>query len=141
MTVIDVGTGSGILAIAAARLGAARVLAIDSDPVAVAVASQNVRANHVADRVHVRAGVGLARVRLRADLIVANLTADALPGILAGVRRCLGARGRFVGSGFGAVRVNGVMRAMALAGLRPIEVDRLRGWRAVHAAAPRRGAR
>ncbi len=142
-TVIDVGTGSGILAVAAARLGAPRVLAIDTDPVAVAVAGHNVRTNRVADRVYVRSGVGLVRVRRRADLIVANLTADTLPAIFDGVRRCLAARGRFVGSGFGGARVKDVMRAMAGAGLRPVQVDRLRGWRAVHAvtAVPERPAK
>jgi len=138
VTVIDVGTGSGILAIAAARLGARRVLGIDNDPVAVAVARENVRANRVADQVSIRDGDNLARVRLRADLIVANLTADALPGIVAEVPRRLVPGGRFVGSGFGAARVPEVERTLAVAGLCPIRVDRLRGWRAVHAVAASR---
>ncbi|MFO7171708.1 MAG: 50S ribosomal protein L11 methyltransferase [Bacillota bacterium] len=51
--VLDVGTGSGILAIAAARLGAAAVLGLEVDPVAVGVARENVRVNQVADRVTV----------------------------------------------------------------------------------------
>jgi ribosomal protein L11 methyltransferase len=52
--VIDVGTGSGILAIAAAKLGARRVLALDLDPVAVSSASENVRLNGLQDRITVR---------------------------------------------------------------------------------------
>jgi ribosomal protein L11 methyltransferase len=52
--VLDVGTGSGVLAIAAARLGAGRVVAVDADPVAVRVAGENVAANGVAERVEVR---------------------------------------------------------------------------------------
>lgn len=140
--VIDVGTGSGILAIAAARLGAGRVLAVDNDPIAVAVARANVRANHVAGRVRVRRGSGLARVRLRADLIVANLTADLLPAIVRDATRCLAPGGRFVGAGFGTSRVAEVQRALAEAGLRATRVDHLRGWRSVHAtAAPSRSAR
>jgi ribosomal protein L11 methyltransferase len=75
-TVLDVGTGSGILAIAAARLGAARVVAVDVDPVAVEVATANVAHNGVADRVQVRPGTFLRGVSERGDLIVANLTAD-----------------------------------------------------------------
>ncbi len=133
--VIDVGTGSGILAVAAARLGAGRVLAIDNDPMAVAVARANIRANRVAGRVRVREGSGLARVRFRADLIVANLTADLLPVILRDVARCLVPGGRFVGAGFGAARVAEVQHAMVAAGLRSTHVDRLRGWRSVHAVA------
>jgi ribosomal protein L11 methyltransferase len=54
--VLDLGTGSGILAIAAARLGARRVLALDIEPVAVGVAQENVRRNRVARRVHVSEG-------------------------------------------------------------------------------------
>ena len=54
--VLDVGTGSGILAIAAAKLGAARVLALDIEPVAVKVAVENAARNGVADRVTVRLG-------------------------------------------------------------------------------------
>jgi len=53
-TVLDVGTGSGILAVAAAKLGAASVLAVDADPVAVPVAQENTERNGVADRVTVR---------------------------------------------------------------------------------------
>jgi ribosomal protein L11 methyltransferase len=55
-TVLDVGTGSGILAIAAAKLGAERVLALDADPAAVDVAGENVALNGVSDRVAVRHG-------------------------------------------------------------------------------------
>lgn len=133
-TVIDLGTGSGILAIAAARLGAARVLAIDNDPVAVAVARANIRANRVARQVVVRRGQGLARVRSRADLIVANLTAEILPSILPDVPRCLTPGGRFVASGFSGSRLAGVRAQIVKSGLRVVATGRLQEWRAVHAA-------
>jgi ribosomal protein L11 methyltransferase len=133
-TVIDVGTGSGILAIAAARLGAERVLAIDNDPVAVSVARVNIRANGVRTVVAVRRGNGLVGVRPRADLLVANLTADTLPPVLHGAGRCLASGGRLVVSGFTAPRVRGVRHALAAAGFAVTGVDRLRAWRAVHAA-------
>jgi ribosomal protein L11 methyltransferase len=133
MTVIDVGTGSGILAIAAAWLGAARVLAIDNDPVAVAVARQNVRANRAGGQVTVRLAGTLGRLRPPADLIVANLTAQTLPPVLAAARRCLRPRGRFVASGFGTAKAGEVSAAMRTAGLRPVAVERRRGWCAIHA--------
>ncbi len=130
---IDLGTGSGILAIAAARFGARRVLAIDNDPLAVAVARANVRRNGVARRVTVRRGEGLAGVRLRADLIVANLTGDILPGVLDDVTRCLVPGGGFVASGFGSPRVAEVRRRIRAAGLQVVATRRVRGWCAVHA--------
>jgi ribosomal protein L11 methyltransferase len=132
---IDLGTGSGILAIAAAWCGARRVLAIDNDPVAVAVARANVRRNGVARRVTVRRGARLRGVGRRADLIVANLTADILPLVVDDVPRCLAPGGRFVASGFGSVRVAGVRRCVEAAGLRVVATRRLRGWCAVHAVA------
>jgi ribosomal protein L11 methyltransferase len=138
-TVIDVGTGSGILAIAAAKLGADRVVAIDNDPVAVKVASANAKANGVGRRVAVRLAGDLGRTRLRADLIVANLTGQVLPGILRGAARRLKPGGWFVGSGFGAAGVRDVVREISLVGLRVVRVTSLRGWRAAHAVAP--GAR
>jgi ribosomal protein L11 methyltransferase len=139
--VIDVGTGSGILAVAAARLGAARVVATDTDPVAVAAARDNARANRVASRVSVRETDGLRRLRLRAHLIVANLTAGTLPPVLTGARRCLLPGGRFVASGFGPAVARPVARAMRAAGLRPVAVEGLGGWCAVHAVASRKQVR
>lgn len=135
--VIDLGTGSGILAIAAARLGARRVLAIDNDPLAVAVARANVKRNSVARRVTVRRGEGLIGVRLRADLIAANLTADILPAVLGDVPRCLVPGGRFVASGFGSPRVGEVRRRLEASGLRVVATRRVRGWCAVHAVSRR----
>lgn len=74
---IDVGTGSGILAIAAARLGVADVLAFDTDPDAVANAVANVARNGVADRVRCRvADVATLRAET-APLVVANLLSAA----------------------------------------------------------------
>jgi ribosomal protein L11 methyltransferase len=133
--VVDVGTGSGILAIAAARLGARRVVAVDSDGVAVGTARRNVRANRVASRVTVCVAEGLPRRRTRADLVVANLTAQTLPPVIAAARRHLRAGGRLVASGFGARHLQRVRAAMIAAGLRPVHVEARRGWRAVHAVA------
>ncbi|MDR7521087.1 MAG: 50S ribosomal protein L11 methyltransferase [Armatimonadota bacterium] len=133
--VIDLGTGSGVLAIAAARLGASRVLALDNDPVAVETARANVRANRVGARVTVRQADGLRGVRLRADLIVANLTAQTLAAVAPDLRRCLAPGGRIVGSGFAPARAREVARGFEAAGLRLVGTEHLRGWSAVHAAA------
>ena len=77
-TVLDVGTGSGVLAITAARLGAAFVAAIDVDPDAVENARENIRRNHVETIVEAHAR-DLADPTLRpADLVTANLTGTLL---------------------------------------------------------------
>jgi ribosomal protein L11 methyltransferase len=137
--VIDVGTGSGVLAIACAALGAARVVAVDSDPVAVRVARANCRANGVAARVRVIGGDGLRHIHGRADLIIANLTAETLPPILARVRARLRPGGRFVGAGFTTARLGAVAGAARAAGLRITAMPNRRGWRAIHAQrAPQR---
>ncbi len=136
--VFDVGTGSGILAIAAARLGAARVWAVDDDPVAVAVARENARQNGVASRVRVVRGTGLGRAPGRADLVLANLIAETIIPVLARVSRHLVPGGVFVGSGIIAGRLSAVERAARTAGLRRLRVLAQGEWRAVVLAA--RGA-
>ncbi len=128
-TVFDVGTGSGILAIGAAKLGAAAVLAIDADPVAVDVARENVAYNGVADRVTVQAGdllVGIARC---ADLIVANLTADILFELLPGAAAFLNLRGVLIASGIVADRVLEVQSVATASGFHVQEARREAEWR------------
>lgn len=102
-TVLDVGTGSGVLAIAAARLGAARVVAIDNDPDAVTAARENTVRNAVAHLVDVRLE-DLGRVEdpgaQTADVVVANLTANVIRRLREPLVRLVGARGHLVTSGF-----------------------------------------
>ncbi len=102
--VADLGCGSGILAIAAARLGAGRVVALDIDEQAVRLARENVRRNGVADQVRVTEGsiselesAGTAR---GFELILANIRASVLEDLIqAGVSRHLASDGRIVMSG------------------------------------------
>jgi ribosomal protein L11 methyltransferase len=78
--VLDVGTGSGILSIAAARLGAARVVALDTDPLAVQIARENVALNRVEDVVQVEVGtVQISNLQSPiSDLVVANILAETI---------------------------------------------------------------
>ena len=75
-TALDVGTGSGILAIALAKLGASKVWAIDNDPVALKVARENIAFNRVEKNVFCSAGP-LNRLRTF-PVVVANLTAETI---------------------------------------------------------------
>jgi ribosomal protein L11 methyltransferase len=141
-TVYDVGTGSGILAIAAARLGAGRVWAVDNDPVAVAVARENVRRNGVARRVRVARGEGLEGAPGRADLIAANIVADVITPMLPAARRRLAPRGVCVASGIVAGRLRDVLRAARAAGFRHQRTLAEGPWRAaVLEASPARTRR
>ncbi len=82
--VIDLGCGSGLLAIAAARLGARRVLAYDNDPQAVEVAQRNVILNRVEGQVQTLHGSlqDILTARSPADLLVANILAKVLGNML-----------------------------------------------------------
>jgi ribosomal protein L11 methyltransferase len=99
----DLGCGSGILAIAAAKLWPARVLAVDNDPVAVAVARANAARNGVGQRVRSLESEGYANPRVRAagpfDLITANILADPLCALARGTARHLAPGGVVVLSG------------------------------------------
>lgn len=99
--VADVGAGSAVLAIAAARLGAARVAAIEMDPDAIRNAEDNVRRNGVADRVTVIAGDALVLLPLIAPVrvILANIIWPVLVELLPGMRQALAGDGQVVLSG------------------------------------------
>jgi ribosomal protein L11 methyltransferase len=118
--VLDVGTGTGILAAAAARLGARSIVALDADPAVVPLARDTLVRNGAA-RVHLLAGTA-ASVRGAFDLVLANL----LAGVLIDDAALLAARvrpgGRLVVSGILADQVEGVVAAypaFAVTGTRP----------------------
>jgi ribosomal protein L11 methylase PrmA len=97
--VLDVGTGSGVLAIAAAKLGATRVTAIDNDPDAIENARENIRANGVDAQIDLRVA-DLEELEIAADVLLANLTASALTTHAAALQSCLERSGIAILSGF-----------------------------------------
>lgn len=96
--VLDVGTGTGILAMAAALFGADRIVAIDNDPDAVAVAGQNVRHNKLSGTINVLA-TPLAEITGKFDLICANIVHDVLIEMVPDFLRLLGPGGFVVLAG------------------------------------------
>lgn len=128
-TVFDVGTGSGILAIAAAKLGASRVVAVDVDPVAVEVARHNVAYNRVADRVTVEEGDLLTGVEGQVHLITANLIADIHLDFLPGALPSLFPHGMLAASGIIADRLLEVEAVARAAGFRVADSLRSGEWR------------
>ena len=98
-TVLDIGTGSGILAIAAAKLGAESILACDIDPVAVQVAESNLRRNRVGQRIRLFTGEADALGGRGFDLILANLEGNLIRRKLQDFGQHLKPGGRLVLSG------------------------------------------
>jgi ribosomal protein L11 methyltransferase len=98
LSVLDVGTGSGILGIAAARLGARRVLGLDLDPEALKVAEENLRRNGVEGIMSV-SSIPLHRLGETYDLVIANLTAPVITQMAASLSRCVSPEGWLVLSG------------------------------------------
>lgn len=117
MVVYDVGTGSGILAIAAALLGAGRTVAVDIDPVACQVAEENARRNAVAGNVQVLQGNLLDLVQGHADLVLSNIIARVIIGFAPDAARALTAGGKFIASGIIRERAPEVRSALEASGL------------------------
>lgn len=120
MRVMDVGTGSGILAIAAAKLGAPAVLAVDIDPAAVKVATENVDHNAVQGQVRVVQGDLVNGETMPCDLAVANIVADAIRMLCGPLTRHLQPGGLFVCSGIIREREADVQAALDAAGYLPV---------------------
>ena len=115
-TVFDVGTGSGILAIAAAKLGAAKVLGIDNDERSVSVAAENVNLNSVTEEVSI-SGIPLDHIKGLFDIVVANILAEDLIEMRKELLTRLADGGRLILSGILKSKVEMVVSAYSVEGL------------------------
>jgi ribosomal protein L11 methyltransferase len=136
---IDVGCGSGILGIAAAKLGAASVLGIDPDPVAVEATAANARRNRLARRVRARRG-SLPAAGGPWDIVLANLIASLLVQLAADLAAALRPGGRMLASGIFVDREPEVRAALVGAGLRIRERSGEADWVALDVERPEDGA-
>jgi ribosomal protein L11 methyltransferase len=123
---LDVGTGSGVLAIALAKLGAAHVLAIDNDPVALRTAARNAERNGVGRRI--RLGSDLSVTAGPYDVIVANLYADLLADLAPRLAALLAETGRLICSGFVEADALHVAATYERRGLHTIAKEFDEGW-------------
>ena len=128
--IIDVGTGSGILAIAAALLGAGSVLAVDIDPDAVRVARENAEHNHVDNLVSVVEGNLLDRIDETCDICVANIISDVIISFAQPLMRHIVPGGLFICSGIVRERTEEVRTALENAGFRILKTVRRGEWTA-----------
>ena len=126
--VIDVGTGSGILAIGAALLGARDVLAIDIDPTAVKVARENVAHNHLEQTITTLEGNLLEKVDAQCEVCVANIIADVICMFAAPLNDHIVPGGLFICSGIIKEREQDVTGALLAAGYAILEIRRKGEW-------------
>ncbi|MGI6239369.1 MAG: 50S ribosomal protein L11 methyltransferase [Christensenellales bacterium] len=131
MDVIDIGTGTGILAIAAAHMGARGVLATDLDPMAVKIAAENIEINGFAGVIRTRAGDLLDAVDEQADIVTANIITDVILAIAAPVRAHIRTGGMFICSGIPRARKGDVLRALTEAGYQSLDARERGEWMAV----------
>ena len=124
---LDVGTGSGILSIALVQLGARKVWAIDTDPVALKVARRNFEANKVAGKVWV-SGKTLGQIRRSFTLVVANLTAETILELAHGLANKVESGGFLILAGILYHKLPGVMRAFIAAGFKVLQRKREKEW-------------
>jgi len=131
--VLDVGTGTGILSIAAAMLGSGEVLAVDIDPQAVTVAQDNIAKNHVDLTVRTVLADLTAGIDFRADLVVANLMADLVVRLSNSVRGHLTEKGIYISSGIIQGKETSVRAALESSGFEVIDARREGEWWAIAA--------
>lgn len=138
---IDVGTGSGVLAIAAAKLGANRVLALDLDPVAVSSARENIRLNELESRITVMesdllgvlrdnnvAAEGRLGVKLPVELVVANILAEIILLFVTDVYEALVSGGTYIASGIYKNKEDDVEQGLLAAGFTISAKHRDQDW-------------
>lgn len=127
-TVLDVGCGSGILAITAALLGANKIIGCDIDEVAVKVAGENAALNGVQDRIAFHQGDLTSQVEGSFQIICANIVADVIIRLSEDAGRYLAKDGIFITSGIIDTREQDVLNALEQNGFQVIERCTSGGW-------------
>ena len=129
--VLDIGTGSGILAIAALKLGAAVAEGVDIDPVAVRTAGENAALNGVQDKLTVLVGDLSDKASGKYDIITANIVANAILSLAPAVPGLMAEDATFIASGIIDSRKDEVIAGLEKAGLAVVEVKEKRGWECI----------
>ncbi len=127
---LDVGTGSGILMIAAAKLGAGAVCGVDNDEVAVSVAAKNLEANRI-EPFSLSVGNLLENMHQPFDLVAANILAEVILELLPEVTTVLAESGIFVCSGIITAKKQVVLSNLKKNGFAVVQVLEKEGWVAI----------
>lgn len=126
--VIDVGCGTGVLSIAAAKLGANKVLALDLDEIAVKSAKLNIELNQVDNKIDVKQNNLLSDIDVSADVIVANILAEVIVKFTGDVERLLKTNGIFIASGIIQSKADLVKESIEETGLIVLEKIQDQDW-------------
>jgi ribosomal protein L11 methyltransferase len=121
-TIFDIGTGSGILSIAAAKLGAKKVIGVDLDPVAVASAKQNVSYNDL-NNIEILYGDLMEVVKGKANIVIANIMADIIMFLTEGVKPFIVEGGYFISSGIILSKKDAVLNKLTSCGFKIEEIN------------------
>ena len=128
--IFDVGCGSGILAIAAAKLGAKKSIGVDLDPVAVESAKENVAYNNV-NNIEILEGNLLDVVKGKADIVVANIIAEIICILTEDVSKAINQGGYFITSGIIHDRVEMVTTKLEECGFEVIKINKDGEWNCI----------
>jgi len=129
-TVLDVGTGTGILAIAARKLGAGRVTAIDIDPAACAETVKNIGLNGIDHGIDVIEG-GIESAKDRYDVVAANLRTPLLVDLMDGLTERLAGGGVAIFSGITEMELHPFLSFLEGRCMEALEMERIGGWMTV----------
>lgn len=131
--IYDVGCGTGILAVAAIKLGAKNAVAIDRDSVAVGVARHNIELNNLEGKIAARTGDLLIGETKKADMIIANIIADVIIPFAAKAHDMLIGGGVFIASGIINERADETRKAIECAGFTVTQSKNMGEWNAFSA--------
>lgn len=129
-TIFDVGCGSGILAIAAAKLGAKKAIGVDLDPVAVESANENVGLNNL-NNIEILYGNLVEVIDGKADIVVANIIAEVICILTEDIKRVLKKDGYFITSGIIHDRVDMVTKKLEEVGFEVLEINKDGEWNCI----------
>jgi ribosomal protein L11 methyltransferase len=130
--VFDIGTGSGILAIASSKLGAKEVIGVDLDEVAVDAAKENVETNKL-DNVEIKYGDLVEVIQGKANIVVANIIADIVINLTTMIKPFIAEGGIFITSGIIKDRKDDVLAALEKGNYTMLEVKEMGEWVAIAA--------
>jgi ribosomal protein L11 methyltransferase len=133
--VFDLGTGTGILSIAAAKLGAKEVHAVDIDSVSVSAARNNIQTNGVSGKVTVSRGTlslaSQATLKNSCDMVLANISVKVISALAGRIAAILKTEGKVVCSGINTQGLDEALISLSLAGLKIQAIDRDGEWHAI----------
>lgn len=133
---IDVGTGSGVLSIAASKMGAGKIRAFDLDQVAVDSAVENLKLNPDVKNIEIKPNDLLEGIQVQADVVVANVLAEIIEPLVPQAKKCLKPGGLFITSGIIKDKLNLILDDLQKDNFEIIEVLQMKDWRAIVAKKP-----